>query len=511
MPRAEQHTTFRGFGGCVVVACVMPGLSGCSGMMPSSRLQTAVDLPIPESALTVPSSERLFGQSDGEKYPISPRSLIALAFSLQPDIKSSFGRFKSEESRYDFFYTSRDSLTPRLRLRNEFEEFRVGKSTTREREHTVEVSLEKRFFDTTELNVGVGYDTQDLDDDIGNHAFLSADLRYPLWASREKLERASEDIFRRNELDDTQLAYIQEVRRRLQDALFRFHDVDNLRRTVENYTSWLHELESLASKLDGVKGRNVTNDRRRLDAERARVGANRRNVAGRYQIQQARLKAAIGLPFHVDLQLVDEPFNPFQDSSHEELLRLSIETDPEIATLRNAVRNSEVQLDLAKRGRWDIALLLSGSSNLEGRGGDEGTSDWTMSIGLDISAVDARVTDSLTRQAQANINRFRQAMAARENTIFTDTLEPLVRIDTLGTSREELIKNLPRYANDYISGVAAYLAGTLNIDDLLKRRENLFDQENEISRLTFLVGANVAELCSATGKFFELLNGDSGS
>ncbi len=50
------------------------------------------------------------------------------------------------------------------------------------------------------------------------------------------------------------------------------------------------------------------------------------------------------------------------------------------------------------------------------------------------------------------------------------------------------------------------MAGNLNIDDLLKRRENLFDQDQEIARLTFLVGANVAELCAATGKFFELLD-----
>ena len=66
--------------------------------------------------------------------------------------------------------------------------------------------------------------------------------------------------------------------------------------------------------------------------------------------------------------------------------------------------------------------------------------------------------------------------------------------------------NLPRYEQDYQDGVEEYWAAKLNIDDLLKRREALFDQQQEISLLEFLVGANVAELCTATGKFFEILD-----
>ena len=129
-------------------------------------------------------------------------------------------------------------------------------------------------------------------------------------------------------------------------------------------------------------------------------------------------------------------------------------------------------------------------------------------MGLDVSAVDARVTESLVRQAEANITRFKQALAARENEIFVDTFEPLLRLETVAKSREELIANLPKYEEDYTSGVTEYLAGRLSLDDLLKRRENFFDQQQEIVGLTFLLGANVAELCAATGKFFELLGSE---
>lgn len=468
-------------------------------------MDSTVSLPIPSSLTTLPDPKRLTGIDDGQSIDLSPRTLIPMAFNAQPNIASSFARFKSEEARYDFFYTSRDSLTPIFRVSNDFNEFRDDVDATRSRDHTVEVGVERLFFDTTEFNFAVGYDTNETENEIGNHPFISADLRYPFAVSRRKLARTSEDIFRRNELDDAQLDYIQTVRSRLQNSLFRFYDVTNLARLVENQTARQHDLESLREKIINRAGPRAKDDLIRLDAELATVTSNVRNIAGRYEIQSARFQAAIGIPFNIKVNMVDEPFNPFVSRSHQDLLRASVDTDPEIATLNNSLRNAEVQLDLAERGRWDMALLLSGQSSLEGRGEDESISDWSVSVGIDISAVDARVTDSLIRQSSGLINRFKQAIAARENEIYTDTLEPLVRIDTLSVSRDELIENLPRYAQDYESGVAAYFNGQLNIDDLLTRRETLVQQQDEISRLIFLVGANVAELCAATGKFFELL------
>lgn len=477
----------------------------CDTTMPSEKFRREVRLPIPRSTSDIPSSDRLSHEDRGEFHRLTPLSLIILSFNQQPDIKSSFERFKSEESRYDFFVVSRDSLTPRLRTTNSFNENRADKNVARARDHVVELSIEKRYFDTTELNIGTGLRIGAEDEAIGYQPFLSANLRYPLWVSRQKLERTSEEIFRRNELNDAQLDYIQLVRRRLQNSLFRFYEVLDLHRQVANHSRWRQDLLALLTRLDSIVGRDLVSDRERIKAELASVQAQLRERQGRLDIQRERLKSACGLPFHAKIELVDQPFNPFEGSTHDELLRLSIETDPEIATLRNEQKNAEVQLDLAKRGQWDVTLSLDGIAGLEGAGESEGVSDWSMSMGIDISAVDPRVTSSLMSQAQARIARFQQAIVARENAIFVDTFEPIVRIETISTSRDELITNHPKYVEDYNIGLQDYEAGTLNIDDLLKRRESLFDQEQDISRFTFLVGANVAELCAATGKFFELI------
>lgn len=476
--------------------------AGCHGVTPSARLAHRVNIPVPEATAPVP--ERLTLVPHGDTLTLTARALVDIAFHAQPDIKASFERFRSEEARYDFFYVSRDSLTPQLRADSRYDETRDPENVLRERSHAVTLAMEKRFFDTSELDVGVGYRT-DINGGNGRHPFVTGRLRYPLWASREKLERTSEDIFRRNELDDAQLAYIQEVRSRLQNVLFRFYETVQQQRNLTILRDWLADLEKLAASLEEVAERDATTDQQRIRAELARVNSEIRNLTGRHEIDVQRLKGAAGVPFFTPVALVDDAFNPFTDGDHATLLRLSMATDPEIATLRNALRNAEVQLDLARRGRWDIAVTLDGRSSLEGRGKDNGLSDWSVAAGFEVSAVDPRVTDSLTRQAQANIARFHQAIAARENVIFVETLEPLVRIETLSASRDELAENLPRNVQDYDNGVRAFFAGTLNIDDLLRRRETIVQRRQEIANLSFLVGANVAELCSATGKFFELL------
>lgn len=497
------------WGMCAAVVWASAALVGCAATVPSDRSRRDLSLPVPTSAFELPEPDRLRPTNGGERMTLTPLAVIRTAFDRQPDIKSSFHRYKSEEARYDFFYSTRDSLTPRMVISNDVREDRYDDTTERQRDHTVTVGVEKRFFDTTDVSFDVGYGSHEFEDDIGNEPFVAGAIRYPLQASREKLERTSEDIFRQNELNDVQLAYIQQVRQRLQRALFRFHETVDLIRRVEFLENWVGDLELIGQLMDTIQGRDLAEDRQRLQSELTRVTADLRNAAGRRDVETTRLKSGIGIPFYTVVDLVDEPFNPFEGMEHADLLRLSIETDPEIATLRNSVRNAEVQLDLARRGTWDVALRLAGRSHLEGRGTEDGTSDWMVSVGFDVSAVDPRVTDSLSRQAQANIARFQQAIAARENAIYADVFEPLIRIETLGASRDELQDSLPSFQSDYDAGLRQYSAGTFNIDDLLRRRADLFGQYQEISRLTFLVNVNIAELCAATGKFFELINGDN--
>jgi hypothetical protein len=163
-------------------------IAACDATMPSARLGNGISLPVPNGADIVPSADRFSRDNGDEHYLLSARRLITIAFHGQPDIKSSYHRYQSEEARYDFFYTSRDSLTPRLRLSNNVAESRVAdEDVMRTRDHTVEFGVEKRFFDTTHLDVSFGLYADAVNEAHGNQSFVAAHLRYPLWASREKL------------------------------------------------------------------------------------------------------------------------------------------------------------------------------------------------------------------------------------------------------------------------------------------------------------------------------------
>jgi len=498
-----------------LVVLVMLVNAGCAGKMPSAKLSERLHLPSPTTISTVPRAERLSTVDRGKRYLLTPQTLIPIAFNQQSDIKSSYQRFKSEEARYDFFYTSRDSLTPQLSLSNDWNEDEsksesgIGHNfqVDRDRDHTTMLSVEKRFFDTTQMDVGVGYHLTDENQGYGEQSFLSANIRYPLWASRERLERTSEEIFRRSELNDAQLDFIQTVRSQLRDALWFYNSAIFNRERRDAARAWREELEALLQKLDGATGHDAAADRRRVEAVITSAKSSESGYDSFVKINVARLKSACGLPFHATVELAEAPFDPFEGMSHEDLLHLGLNTDPEIATLRNAMNNAQVQLDLARRGKWDVALLLGGQTNMEGRGTEQDQSDWSMSIGMEVSAVDARVTSSLIRQAQADIERFGEAISARENAIFVNTLEPQLRNKQLGVTRQELIDNLPKYEEDYQAGLAEYMAGHLNIDDLLQRREDIHVAQEEIARQAFFIGLNVASLCEETGKFFELLNG----
>ncbi|MFH1416884.1 MAG: hypothetical protein ABII12_01155 [Planctomycetota bacterium] len=493
------------------MAGIVPG-SSCSQVTPSQKLREDVHLPRPTAVKTPSQSVRLGNEGAVERYVLTPASLIPIAFNRQPDIKSSYQRFKSEEGRYDFFYTSRDSLTPQLSVSNtwdedEWQDEDRRRIVDRSRDHTTRLGIEKRFFDTTSMDMGVGYRVTEENQGYGDQPFVSANLRYPLWGSRERLERTSEEIFRRNELNDTQLTFIQTVRQRLDQALIRYYDSVFQIRLRANARGWQKDLEALLPILEQAKCRDVETDRGRLEAEIASVRAQDLDFTSQAEVQLARLKSDCGLPFNTEVELAEEEFDPFLGMTHHELLRQGIETDPEIATLKNAMKNAQVQLDLARRGKWDVSLLANGVTDLEGRGTDRDQSDWSVSLGMEVSAVDDRVTSSLIRQASADIERFSEAIAARENAIYVNTLEPLVRNRSLAKSNDKLREGLRKYEQDFKSGIDEYVAGTLNLDDLITRRRKIFEQQEVIARQSFYMGVNTSSLCAATGKFFELLNG----
>ena len=504
----------------VVFATLTAG--GCAGKLPSADLDNGFDVPVPagdrlDAGAVDPSIERTatgpapsVSREAPGSYVLTPLNVIHMAFNRNPQIKETYQIYKAEEARYDFFYTSRDSFTPGMRVSNRAAELREPELRERDTTQSVELFVEKRFFSTSKLDLRAGYTRTDKQWDAGqsSHPFVGASLRYPLSTSREALQRASDQIIRQNDLNSAKTRYLQVARSRLRWALINYYEAIELRDRLTEAAVWLDDLRELATEIERVKGGDANGDLTRVQAEIATVEAQHRDIEGSYSIQIDVLKARIGLPFDAQFELRYAAFNPFEDVSQQELYTLSIATDPEILTLGNSVRNAQVQLDLARRGKWDAAVIVSGSSSLEGDADARGYSWWEVSTAFELRAVDERVTTSLEREGLANIERFQQAIRSRKDDIYVDTIDPLVRIRTGLVNIEQLSGNLDRWVRDYDQGMVEYRNGRLNIDDLLTRRQTLFDQRTRISSDRRWVGSNVARLCAATGRFFDLLKAD---
>jgi len=440
------------------------------------------------------------------KVVLTPTAVIRLTFEHNPQIKQTYMRYAAERARYDYYIASWTSLTPGFSVSAGTEETTSpDDEITRDKSQTFKVFVDKNFFNTSKLRLSAEYENEASDGTHAGHPYLAGSLRYPLWASREALARTSEQIFQQNRVNDAQLAYVKAVRNFLRWALSSYYSTVEQLRRVELVQQWLDDIKAVRQRLMKSNLPTRQADLRRVDAEIASLETRLRSFKARYKISVEALKSVIGLPFETKLEFKEEPFNPFADISREDLFRLSVQTDPEIATLKNAIKNAEVQLELARKGRLDIALLLSGSVDMRGSGGWTGKQVWRADAGLEVRFVDPRVSSSLEREALATVAKFQQAMQARKNDIYVGTIDPLLTMNALMENKKTIEENIKRYKKDWETGLKEYFAGRMNIDDLLRRRENLFGEQRSLVSTKASLGRQVAALCSTTGKFFEFL------
>jgi outer membrane protein TolC len=228
-------------------------------------------------------------------------------------------------------------------------------------------------------------------------------------------------------------------------------------------------------------------------------------LIGRLEIESQSLKSHIGLPFECEILLDSEDFNPFRGKSQKELLRVSLETDPEIKVLRNAITNAEAELDLAQRGKWDTSFFLRGERTLTGTGSREGEHGYSIGAGVGIRHIDPRITKSMEREARADIRRYQNAIKSRENEIFVDTTDSLIGMETNANKFRSLTENLPRYSTDYESGVTKYFNRQITIDELLEKRDDYYSEQRWIAESREHYSSNVADLCASTAQYLEYL------
>lgn len=233
--------------------------------------------------------------------------------------------------------------------------------------------------------------------------------------------------------------------------------------------------------------------------------ADLETLIGTFEIELQSLKAHIGVPFDCQIVLQSEDFNPFRGKTQDELLRISLETDPEIKVLRNAITNAEAELNLAQRGKWDTSFFLRGEKTLGGTGSREGEHGYSIGAGVGIRHIDPRITDSMERGARADIRGYQNAIKSREADIFVGTTDSLIGMETNANKFRSLTENLPRYRSDYESGITKYFNRQITIDELLEKRDDHYEEQRWIAESRDHYSSNVADLCASTAQYLEYL------
>ncbi len=440
---------------------------------------------------------------------LTPMRVIHLTFENAPRIRVAYLKYVGEKARYDYILATWTSTTPGAAVGPGWERsVDVTDTVSNRQTQRVEAFLERNFLDTSRLRAFGGVLNEDNGDAHSFHPNFGGLFHFPLWVSREALQRASDQIFQQTRVNDAQLEYVREVRSLLSSLTGTFFGVLGIGQRVEARQHRVGDLEAILLRAQAAASQPAASqpaDLQRIQAEITTAVTGLRSEQSNYEIELAWMTSTMGLPHELEVALIEEPFDPFGDASHDELLTLSLATDPEIATLQNAIKDSEVQLALARRGRLDVAVDLGGAADMRGSGYWAGQTEYQATAAMTVSFIDPRLSGSLAREASANIGRYQQAIEQRRKEVYVEAMEPMIKARSLRRNIPEIQRNVERYRRDFDAGLDDYFAGRMNVDDLLRRRQSLLDEEFNLINSKSALGGRMASLAGATGEYFELL------
>lgn len=483
--------------------------AGCNAPLPTTA--SSVGLPIPPGLGRPGPLHATDSQPAGGRYlapgqthiDLTPMRVIHIAFENSPRIRSAYLKYEAEKARYDYIVADWTSTTPGLSLGPRWQHDRdISDASSTHQYQRLDGFVERNFLDTSRLRAFASLINEDDDDSHGFHPAAGGLLHYPLWGSREALQRASDQIFQQNRVNDAELEYIKEVREQLSALTATFFAVLGIHERVQCRRQQVDDLTGL---LERVRAAGRTADEQPLQAAITTAVTELRSQQSNFAIEMAWMTSTMGLPHNLEVGLIAEPFDPFGKTPPDELLALSVQVDPEIAALKNAIKDSQAQLALARKGRLDVSINLGGQADAAGSGGWGGRTEYRADALLAVSFIDRRISDSLAREASSNIARYQNAIQRRRNEVYVEAAEPLIKLQVLARNIPDQEQTVARYRRDYERAVEDYFDGRMNIDGLVRRRQDLIEQELTLSFSKSEQGGRMASLAAATGKYFELL------
>jgi len=492
------------------LAVAAVALAGCAGGAPGPRaLGTASILESPSAGKEAepPEEETAARLLDQVPLVLDPQAVMRLTVEFSPDIRRAFERKAAEEARYDFFMNSRRGLSYGVEV--DFNYDRLHRDQESDLTKTLEPQfvVRKDFYNTTETSVRTGYALDDFQDGHEADAFIEGRISMPLFGSREALQRSNAKIFQATEVSDARLNYYREIRQRIFRALMQLSWAQRNKERLQYAREYLQDLKEMLRMAESITDRDTTADQLKLSAEIASTEADLSSDSSRYLVSLERLKLAIGIPFETPVDVADSRFNPFEGEGVDELCSIALETDEEIKTLQNSIKSSQAELSLARKGKWDTSLSLSVQRRFAGDGELDEQRSYVLSSGLQVRTIDPRISRDLENIALANIREYRNAIESRRREIWTETVDACSTLAAQSAEVELRSANLARYWESYNKALELYDSALVSIDELIEKREDIYEEQSQISWSRQHARENVTQLLASTGRYEQFING----
>jgi outer membrane protein TolC len=431
--------------------------------------------------------------------------VIKLTARFSPEIRQSYERKLAEEARYDFFIYNRSAFSYGAATNFDYVRYHTDASKSLDKTLIPQVFVRKDFYDTTSASMNVGYNLYDFQSGHEANGFVAGRVSVPLVASREALERSSAKIYQQNEVSDARLGYYQRIRNQISNALHNLAWAQHSQARIDRMDAYRADLEALLSTVSSLSGRDTAADAAKVQATLGSACAECESSRNDFAIASETLRNVMGIPFETPIEIASNNWNPFEGENQETLERVALETDEEIKTLINSIRNAQAELDLARKGKWDTRLNMSVARNFTGNGDNDGDADYIIGTGVEVTRIDDRISRSLEQIALANIREYKNAITNRQRDIHTRIVEAYKNL--VGQLAEVRTReaNLPRYRDDYAKGVELYLAGKITIDEVIQRRKNVLDEQNTILHARGEAHDALTTLVSSTGRYEEYI------
>ena len=243
---------------------------------------------------------------------LTPWKVIFLTFENSREIKVSYFKYAAEKARYDYILATWTSTTPGFSFGPTWD--RLKDAQDNRTNHFTQmgmVFLDQNFQDTSQLHLYGNILNEDFGDAHAAHPSVGGNFRFPLWGSREALQRSSEQIFQQNRVNDAQLEYVKDVRDELKWCQFFYFECMGIQLRVAANRRMVEDLQQIQQRMTQTVSPEP--DRQRLAAAISTSVTDMRNRQSNFDVEVHMLKRSVGLPMDLELSIADELINPFGD------------------------------------------------------------------------------------------------------------------------------------------------------------------------------------------------------